>query len=321
MGSDDTTVDRKDNIPQIMPIGNIENIKSKYILEIIFNNLKKNKWLKMIKYNKKIQIRLDININYYKDFSKEIEIEIVPFKNVHGKFINIIEKEKEPYYHIYFNNNTKEIKRTYLEENDEIKNIKIIIDYPVESFERLFSYCECIESINFKRFHRNNIKNMSEMFYRCSSLKRVNLNNYNTENVTNMERMFSGCSSLKKINLSKFNTNKVMNMKGMFSDCWSLKGLDISNFNTNKVIDMSYMFSWCSSLTELYLSNFNTDNVTNMSYMFSECSSLIELDLSSFNTNNVIDIKGMFYNCSYKLQKKKIKPKYKNIRSEAFDYK
>ena len=58
-----------------------------------------------------------------------------------------------------------------------------------------------------------------------------------------------------------------------------------------------------------------------MSYMFSECSALIELDLSNFNTKNVTNLIGMFYNCSYKLQKKKIKAKYKNIRKEAFDYK
>ena len=43
--------------------------------------------------------------------------------------------------------------------------------------------------------------------------------------------------------------------------------------------------------------------------------------LSNFNTKNVTNLIGMFYNCSYKLQKKKIKAKYKNIRNEAFDYK
>ena len=71
---------------------------------------------------------------------------------------------------------------------------KIIIDYQVKSFKGLFPRCECIESINFKKFYRNNITDMSGMFYKCSSLKELNINNFNTNNVTNMKYMFSGCS-------------------------------------------------------------------------------------------------------------------------------
>ena len=43
--------------------------------------------------------------------------------------------------------------------------IKIIIDYQIKSFELLFYECKCIESINFKKFYRNNINNMENMFY------------------------------------------------------------------------------------------------------------------------------------------------------------
>ena len=69
--------------------------------------------------------------------------------------------------------------------------IKIIIDYQVKSFKELFSRCECIESINFKKFYRNNnITNMSYMFFGCSSLKELNLTNFNTNNVTDMCGMF-----------------------------------------------------------------------------------------------------------------------------------
>ena len=83
--------------------------------------------------------------------------------------------------------------------------IKIIIDYQVQSFKKLFNYCKCIESINYKKFYRNNITDMSWMFYGCSSLKELNLNNFNTNNVTNMSCMFDGCSSLKELNLNNFN--------------------------------------------------------------------------------------------------------------------
>ena len=58
----------------------------------------------------------------------------------------------------------------------------------------LFKQFECIESINFKKFYRDNITDMSNMFSGCSSLKELNLNNFNTNNVTNMCYMFAGCS-------------------------------------------------------------------------------------------------------------------------------
>ena len=68
-----------------------------------------------------------------------------------------------------------------------------MIDYQVKSFYELFDDCKCIESINFKKFYRNNITDMSWMFDGCSSLKELNLNNFNTNNVTGMSGMFFGC--------------------------------------------------------------------------------------------------------------------------------
>ena len=107
--------------------------------------------------------------------------------------------------YIYFSNNEEEIKRNYINKEDEkVKVIKIIIDYKIESFKNLFEYCECIKSINFKKFYRNNINNMGYMFGGCSLLKELNLNNFNTNNVTNMGGIFYGCSSLKELNLNNF---------------------------------------------------------------------------------------------------------------------
>ena len=77
----------------------IVNIKSKYILRIIFNNLEKKKLLDIAKYNKNIKEKINININDYKEYSDLIEIEIKPINNKFGKFINIIEKDAR-YYHI-----------------------------------------------------------------------------------------------------------------------------------------------------------------------------------------------------------------------------
>ena len=131
----------------------IDNIKSRYILSKIYNNITKKKKLEIIKYNKKIQNRLNLDVKDYKEYS-EIEIEIIPAKDKYGKFINIKENDKL-YYHIYFNDNKEEIKnKYYIDEEDNVTKIKIIIDYQVKSFKYLFSSCECIESINFKKYKK-----------------------------------------------------------------------------------------------------------------------------------------------------------------------
>ena len=287
----------------------IKNIKSNHILEKIrrndifqkiFNFLQKKKAIEIIKYNKKMLKRINLNINDLKKENYElftsIEIEIIPTKNEFTKFINIYDNEE--YYHIYFNDKNKETKKNYLTKEDNVIKIKIIIDYKITSFEKLFEDCKCIESINFKKFCRKNIINMSSMFKGCSLLKTINLSNFITYNVTNMSYMFCHCSSLEQLNLSNFITNNVIDMRLMFYGCSSLKELNLSNFNTNNTINMSGMFSGCKSLQNLNLSNFNTYNVNNMSYMFCYCSSLKELNLSNFITNNIIDMSFMFSGCS-----------------------
>ena len=185
----------------------LESLKSDYFLQKLYDIMPKKKKLEIVKYNKKVQNRLDLGIKDYKEYSEtysSIEIEIILTKGKYGKFINIKEND-ELYYHIYFNDNNEEIKNKYeIKEEDKVTKIKIIIDYQVKSFKELFYWGECIESINFKKFYRNNITDMSFMFSGCSSLKELNLNNFNTNNVTNMSCMFYGCSSLKELNLNNF---------------------------------------------------------------------------------------------------------------------
>ena len=127
-----------------------EKIKSRYILSKIIDIMPKKKKLEIIRYNKKIQNRLNLSIKDYKEYYEEIEIEIIPSKGKYGKFININENDKL-YYHIYFNDNKEEIKNKYrikeedgvtkheyyIEEEDKVTKIKIIIDYPVKSFKKI----------------------------------------------------------------------------------------------------------------------------------------------------------------------------------------
>ena len=289
----------KEIIIQTKAANLFEIIKNKYILQQILDYLEKKKSLELIKKNKKIKNRLNININDYKEYSgkySSIEVEIRPAIGYYGKFINIKDEERI-YYHIYFDNNKEEIKRKHIEKNEKIELIKIIIDHQIKSFKGLFEDCVCIQSINFKKFFRNDITNMEAMFARCGLLKELNLNNFNTNNVTNMRAIFAGCSSLRELNLKNFYTNNVTNMNSMFDHCSLIKELNLNNFITNNVTNMSYMFSGCSSLEKLNLNNFNTNNVTDMGGMFHWCSSLKELNIDNFNTNKVKDMYGMFYYC------------------------
>ena len=182
----------------------LRKLKSDYFIQKFFGYMPKRKSLETVRYNKSIQKRINININHYKAYSEEyssIELDIIPMKGEYGKFISINEEDKK-YLHIYFNDNKKkEIERTYLDEDENVSKISIIIDYQIKSFSELFYYCDCIESIKFKKFYRNNITDMSGMFSRCSSLKELNLNNFNTNNVTNMRGMFSGCLDELKLKI------------------------------------------------------------------------------------------------------------------------
>ena len=65
-------------------------------------------------------------------------------------------------------------------ENEKVNIIKIIIYYQVTSFKELFNCRENISSINFKKFSRTNITDMSYMFNGCCSLSELNFSNCNT---------------------------------------------------------------------------------------------------------------------------------------------
>ena len=193
-----------------------DNIKNRYILNHIFEYIPQKKCLSILKYNKVLQNKLNMGKKYYKDFF-QIEIKIIPVQPVTkyiNTFINI--HSNKSYYHIYFNDEKEEIKRNYYHINDKVTKIKILIDYEVKIFLGLFEECNCIESINFLKFNRNDITNLDRLFFKCSSLKEVNLSKLDTTNAITMESMFSDCSSLIQLNLSNFNTNKVFGMRDVF---------------------------------------------------------------------------------------------------------
>ena len=143
----------------------LKKIKSKYIVMRIFENLKQIKLLDIIHYNKKYQKLMNIKLKDYKNKFLNIEIEVIPKENEFGKFINYLNKNIQ----IYFNDNYEEIKKNQIDKDDKVEKIKIILNHKIKSLSNLFNYCKCIKKINFIRFKRDDIKDMSYMFYECSS--------------------------------------------------------------------------------------------------------------------------------------------------------
>ena len=236
--------------------GKIENVKSKYILQKIFNYIIKDKTIKIVKYNKNIKNKININIDDYEKYCwrEKVEIEIIPAENKYSKFskfINIYDKNKYKYCHIYFNNNyKKQIKRNYLKKDENVTKINIILDKQIKSFFRLFYECR-IEYISFKKYYRNNIILFKEMFGNCAYLKEANISNLNCKNWLWMERMFASCSSLKKVILPHVNSNiKSIDASDMFYYCKSLEEINLAdfiNFNIGCSYNINGMFYQCSN--------------------------------------------------------------------------
>ena len=71
-------------------------IKSVFILKKLYDIIETKK-LSIVKYNKNIQNRINVNIKNYKEIYSTIEIEIILIKNKYDDFININENEILPY--------------------------------------------------------------------------------------------------------------------------------------------------------------------------------------------------------------------------------
>ena len=117
----------------------LDNIKSKLILRRIFDILCREDLLRIVKYNKKIQNKLNLKIKDFEEGLKYyslIEFELKIKKDEFGKFINVLNKKDKHFYHIYFNEDRIETKRRYVKQNEKIDKIKIVLGYGVLSFEK-----------------------------------------------------------------------------------------------------------------------------------------------------------------------------------------
>ena len=230
------------------------NIKSNYILKRVLQNISQNKLLKIIIYNKKYQSKINKGIFDYKKEHWKIEIEMTPYENAEGKFINM-HKKNQPYFHIYFNEDKEEIKRNYIKKGENLSKIKVIIKYRSKQVcRRLFYKIKNIRKIKFVKFTMDNIRDVSFMFSE-SSLEYIDFSCFNTEKVIDMDCMFQDCILLKELNLSNFNTANVKYMNQLFFGCYYLKELDISSFKSNNLKGVCGIIKGCESLEKFLCSD------------------------------------------------------------------
>ena len=298
----------------------MKGIKNEFFIETFLSNVPKTRMLKLINYNKHLQSIMEITIADYEKIFKQIKIELKLVENLNenATFINRIEDKS--LYHIYFDDSKKEIDRDYIIKGDKISKITILIEAVVTSLKNLFHKCKCLKEIDFIKFNRRDILDMSGMFNDCENVTKLNISKLKTDNTTDMSNMFRYCNKLEELDVSNFVTDNVTNMFQMFSLCHQLKRLNLSNFRTKNVIDMSSMFLECSKLEELNISNFNIDKVKYINSMFSYCEKLENLDITSFNFNEDLLYKNnrIFAGCSEKL-KQSIRNQKPEIGPEEFE--
>ena len=93
-------MESKDTTSKVEEQG-LRNLQSDYFIQKFFGYMSERKYLEIIRYNKSIQKRINININHYKAYYEtkttktSIELDIIPMKGKYGKFIRINEKDKK----------------------------------------------------------------------------------------------------------------------------------------------------------------------------------------------------------------------------------
>ena len=142
----------------------LENIKSSFILKVIFNVLTERKKLEILRYNKKFQNRIYLSIVDYKKYL-QIEIDLILKDELNDYDIYYINKhfQNKPFVHIYFYYKEAERKILFITKNENITKIKVVVDKELKSFKSFFQNCSFIKEIIFNRFYKTDITDMSCM--------------------------------------------------------------------------------------------------------------------------------------------------------------
>jgi surface protein len=220
----------------------LDGIKSLYILKEVFFFISNGTLLRLLHHNKKFQKKLEIRIEDFQKYSNQIVIDIIPEPDFHftSIFINLVGNPS--FFHIYFNEDLKDKKRNFIYFREKVPKIRVIIeeDKEMKSLKGLFASCFLAKEINFIKFNRRDITDMSDMFQNSNNLIKIDISKLKTDSVTTMENMFKGCSKLKTIDLSNFKEcNSLDKTNNMFYKCSSLVNINLSNLEAINLKDMS----------------------------------------------------------------------------------
>ena len=169
---------------------------------------------------------------------------------IKGKGINRIFYSRDQEFDSYFippneviiNNVKKNYVNYEYDFINDINNVILIWNDPVNNIQPLFYGCSNITEVDLSYFDSSSLLYIGGLFKYCSSLTYVNFTNFNTDQVQIMRYMFSGCDSLKSLDLSNFNTESVTDMKYMFHNCNNLHYLNLKNFKQKENLDYTGIF-------------------------------------------------------------------------------
>ena len=169
----------------------LDNVKSKYILKEIFERIKNKRKLNIIKYNKNIKIKLDINIEDFeifialKEFNDKYhtKIEHIDIKelNLGSKFIGD-EGLKD-----LAKMNFTELKKLDLNWNN-ISDIKVLENVNLEKLEILNLSDNKITDINI--LEKVNFKNLKELNLYDNEISDASVNNSKLKNIIIIIKFF-----------------------------------------------------------------------------------------------------------------------------------
>ena len=303
----------------------IDNIQSNYIFQKVFSYVDDLNALRIVKYNKCAQKKLNITketfqfVNIKEKSNNLTENGIKRLLKLKNNNLNDNEKDKIIVKILEtFSENTKlgvdknctaniSVHRNLIPDNGKFlhkyRNLtELTFKYfpnNITTYSNYFQNFANLKKLDLSGFITSKFISMQNMFDKCYNLEYVNLGKFITSNVTDMSGMFKGCSNLKTIiGLENFNTSNVTNMSRMFYKCYNLEYVNLRKFITSNVTDMSHMFEGCINLKIIKgLENFNTSNVIDMSYMFAGCHNLETINLRNFNTSKVTNLSSMFFEC------------------------
>ena len=203
-----------------------------------------------------------------------------------------------------------------INEDDDIKKIKIILNKYIFNKNCMFKNCESLSGISINNnsdyeqiednsiFERNNDFNLEDITLNVADTELYKDQYYYSfiSDVTcsDFGDYYNATSFIGNYYKEIPDSNTYNAFDRMFYKCDTLTHFSgLSHLFSQRIFSLSQMFYNCKSLSSLpNISKWNTDNVTDMSFLFYNCSSLYSLpDISNWNTDNVINLNSMFLNC------------------------